>query len=97
MDRGLRIGAAHRRSAGPVDPSRPHCGDERGKLSAEGQQTDAAFPTSFLIKPPADGRFCRSVPLRRAAGLRSSRTAQIPEWKASDINELVYSSPPPVV
>src|SRR5271168_3293801 len=35
MDRGLRLRTAHRRSARPHHPSRPHPGDERRQLPAQ--------------------------------------------------------------
>ena len=34
-DRGLRVGASHRRIAGPSHPPRPHPGDERRQLPAQ--------------------------------------------------------------
>ena len=37
VDRGLRVGAAHRRVAGPPHPPRAHPGNERRQLSPPGQ------------------------------------------------------------
>src|ERR1017187_5000267 len=37
MDRGLRLRTAHRRSARPHHPSRPHTGDERRQLPAQAE------------------------------------------------------------
>ena len=38
VDRGLRLGTAHRGAAGPAHPPRPHTGDERRELQAQAQQ-----------------------------------------------------------
>ena len=37
VDRGLRLGTAHRRAAGPAHPPRPHPGNERRELPPQAQ------------------------------------------------------------
>ena len=44
--RGLRLGTAHRRAAGPAHPSRPHPGDERRELPAQVQPGERPAPSS---------------------------------------------------
>jgi hypothetical protein len=51
MDRSVRIRAADGSPAGPAHPSRPHPGDERGKLPAQGQQAEAHQQGTFLGRP----------------------------------------------
>src|ERR1700676_3645899 len=82
MDRSVRIRAADGSLAGPAHPSRPHPGDERGKLSAQGQQTEAGQQGTSLGRPALilRRRFTRAAfaaaytrPAGRAAVLRSRR------------------------
>ena len=56
MDRGFRIRAADGGAAGPAHPSRPHPGDERRKLPAQGQQA-ATVPESHAPQPALRRRF----------------------------------------
>src|SRR3990167_7414501 len=56
MDRGAGLGAADRGPAGSAHPSRPHPGDERGKLPAQGKQAEAtpkACPPNVVPLFPA--------------------------------------------
>ena len=57
LDRGLRLGAPHRRAAGPAHPPRPHPGDERRKLQAQAQQRERRVPSSRRSR----GRIGRTV------------------------------------
>ena len=52
VDRGLRLGTAHWRAAGPAHPPRPHPGDERRKLQAQTQSGERRLPTSGRIRKP---------------------------------------------
>src|ERR1017187_4280440 len=69
MDRGLRLRTAHRRSARPHHPSRPHPGDERRQLPA---QTEPPQKKSTLrpLRP--------STPTRLRGRRASSATLQSP-------------------
>ena len=74
VDRGLRLGAPHRSAAGPVNPPRPHPGDERRELPAQAQpgkrflagfrrarRRIAAPPTPsppVLVTPPLRPIYC---------------------------------------
>jgi len=49
MDRGIRLGAADGSPAGPAHASRPHPGDERRELPAQGPQAAAPRKATFLI------------------------------------------------
>ena len=44
--RGLRLGKAHWRAAGPAHPPRPYPGDERRQLQAEAQPGECCLPGS---------------------------------------------------
>ena len=46
VDRGLRLGTAHRSSAGPPYPPRPHPGDERRELPAQAQPGNRRLASS---------------------------------------------------
>ena len=46
VDRGLRVGEAHRGPAGPPHPPRPHPGDERRELPAQAYQRGSCLPNS---------------------------------------------------
>ena len=46
VDRGLRVGASHRRIAGPAHPPRPHPGDERRQLPPQAQPRERRAPSS---------------------------------------------------
>ena len=75
VDRGLRLGTAHRSAAGPAHPPRPHPGDERRELPAQAQPGER-FPAGFrrtrrgiaapptpsppvLVTPPLRPIYCR--------------------------------------
>ena len=46
VDRGLRLGTAHRSAAGPAHSPRPHPGDERRELPAQVQPGERPAPSS---------------------------------------------------
>ena len=52
MDRGLRLGAPHRRAAGPAHPPRPHPGDERRELPPQAQQGERCSTSPGRIRQP---------------------------------------------
>ena len=52
VDRGLRLGTAHRSAAGPPHPPRPHPGDERRELPPQAQQGDRRPASSGRIRQP---------------------------------------------
>ncbi len=84
MDRGAGLRAPDRRPTGSLDPSRPHPGDERRKLPAQGKQAEApheACPPNVVPLFPClhVATICRgafhsglNAPPNGGAGLRSS-------------------------
>jgi hypothetical protein len=72
MDRSIRIRAADGGSPGPAHSSRPHPGDERGKLSPQRQQTEAAYQATFLVAPASTP----GADLRGRLPLRPKRSPQ---------------------
>jgi hypothetical protein len=103
MDRGLRIRAADRSLAGPAHPSRPHSGNEWGKLPAQGQQAATDPEATFLATPVYGGDLQGRLPLRpkRASPSGSQACAAAapanPQNKASTTRGLAYFSSAPVV
>src|ERR1700689_1466780 len=105
MDGGVRIRTADGSAAGPAHSPRPHPGNERGKLPAEGQQAEAGRQATFLVAPtplPApiyEGGFRSGLSAPRKAGRRPTLQPppQIPQSKTSAAYEVVYLLSAPVV
>src|SRR5271168_1900541 len=104
MDRGLRVGAADRRPAGPAYPSCPHSGDERRELPPQRQQAQAFQQGTLLALAQFTAAICRDglrsgLNAPRKAGRRPTLQPppQINQSKASTTQELVYFLPAPVV
>ena len=88
----------------PAYPSRPHPGDERGKLPAQGQQVAAGLRShapnhTGLPRRFAGVGFRSGLNAPRKAGRRPTLQPppQIPQTKASATQGLVYFSSAPVV
>src|ERR1700675_3848581 len=87
MDRSLRIRAADGGPAGPAHPSRPHPGDERGKLPAQGQQA-AADPEATLLTTPVYGADLQGrISPRAQPGPPSGSQAYAPAAPANPLNQ----------
>src|ERR1700733_13718033 len=89
MDRGIRIGAVDRSITGPAHSSRPHPGDERGKLPAQRQQATTPREASLLATGWFTAPICRvafrsGLSAPRKAGRRPTLQPppQIPQSKA---------------
>ncbi len=52
VDRGLRLGPAHRSAAGPAHPPRPHPGDERRELPPQAQPGERCNSSLRRIRQP---------------------------------------------
>src|ERR1700691_5517147 len=105
MDGSVRIRAADGSPPGPAHPSRPHPGDERGKLPPQRQQAKAAYQATFLVAPtplPApicEGGFRSGLSAPRKAGRRPTLQPppQIHQTKPSTAYEVVYFLSAPLV
>src|SRR6266478_6817286 len=87
MDGSIRIGAADGSAAGPAHPSRPHPGDERGKLPAQGQQTAADPEATFLATPVYGADLQGRLPLRPKRAPPSGSQAYAPAAPANPSNQ----------
>ena len=89
VDRGLRLGAPHRRAAGPAHPPRPHPGDERRKLPTQAQPGKRCVPSPRR----AGRRIGRTI---NAVSTYSCSVATLPDLLPSVIMSVVHDSTAPL-
>ena len=88
VDRGLRLGAPHRRAAGPAQPPRPHPGDERRKLPPQAQPGERRLAGSRRTR--------RRLAHTDAVSSRSQNSGYSTCLRPQVIGQVVHDSSAPV-
>ena len=89
LDRGLRLGAPHRRAVGPSPSPRPHPGDERRKLQAQAQPGERRVSSSRRWR----GRIGRTI---NAVSSCSFNVSTLTDLLPSVITSVVHDHAAPV-
>ena len=82
VGRGLRLGAPHRRAAGPAHPPRPHPGDERRELPPQAQQGERCSTSLGRIRQPISRARSRPHSLTHPACCQPASVTLLPNnWR----------------